>query len=91
MIIAASKLAAAGASSRSASSSSDANVLHLAVTTCAVAPELQLASPVLPKPAGKSYWVLDFGALPVGERCTRQLMLSNTGEAHTHVPVVQTI
>ncbi|WIA22675.1 hypothetical protein OEZ85_001086 [Tetradesmus obliquus] len=33
-------------------------------------------------PAGswmQSYWVLDFGALPVGERCTRQLLLSNTG------------
>jgi hypothetical protein len=55
-------------------------VLHLSVTTCAVAPELCLSSPVLPRPAGKNYWVMDFGALPVGERCTRQLVLSNSGE-----------
>jgi hypothetical protein len=83
-IIAASKLAACGSSSSAvtnSSSSSNTNVLHLAVTTCAVAPELCLAAPVLPKPAGKNYWVLDFGALPVGERCVRQLVLNNTGDA----------
>jgi hypothetical protein len=82
-IIAASKLAACGSSSSGTAtacgSNADTNVLHLAVTTCAVAPELCLAAPVLPKPAGKNYYVLDFGALPVGERCTRQLLLSNTG------------
>eukprot|EP00878_Enallax_costatus_P031626 GHUV01034592.1.p1 GENE.GHUV01034592.1~~GHUV01034592.1.p1 ORF type:complete len:294 (+),score=121.29 GHUV01034592.1:22-882(+) len=55
------------------------NVLHLAVTTCAVAPELHLVSPALPKPPGKNYFVLDFGALPVGERVTRQLELANKG------------
>jgi hypothetical protein len=83
-IIAASKLAACGSSSSSGTTDAcggdaDTNVLHLSVTTCAVAPELCLAAPVLPKPAGKNYWVLDCGALPVGERCTRQLLLSNTG------------
>jgi hypothetical protein len=85
-IIAASKLAACGSSAAASSdtttacgSTADTNVLHLAVTTCAVAPELHLAAPVLPKPAGKNYYVMDFGALPVGERCKRQLLLSNTG------------
>lgn len=85
-IIAASRAAAAGLVSYSSSSSNSTgtaysvNVLHLAVTTCAVAPELQLVSPVLPKPPGKNYWVMDFGALPVGERCTRALQLQNTGD-----------
>jgi hypothetical protein len=33
----------------------------------------------MPKPPGKNYWVLDFGALPVGERATRELLLENRG------------
>jgi hypothetical protein len=63
-------------------SSSDGNmtVLHVSVVTCAVAPELTLSSPMLPRPPGKNYWVLDFGALPVGERSTRQVELVNSGE-----------
>lgn len=73
-------VAGPGMRDRSSGGSSDSvSVLHLAVTTCAVAPELHLVSPQLPKPPGKNYFVLDFGALPVGERMTRQLELSNKG------------
>lgn len=67
-----------GAESSSSSGSAD-YVLHVSVATCAIRPELQLVSPQLPRPAGKNYWVLDFGALPVGERTTRELLLHNTG------------
>lgn len=65
--------------STTSSKESSVNVLHLAVTTCAVAPELQLVPPELPKPPGKNYFVMDFGALPVGERVTKQLELANNG------------
>jgi hypothetical protein len=51
----------------------------VSVATCAIRPELQLVSPQLCKPPGKNYWVLDFDALPVGERTTRELVLQNTG------------
>lgn len=67
-------------SSSSGSSGNAADyVLHVSVATCAIAPELHLVSPQLPKPAGKNFVVLDFGALPVGERTTRELLLQNTG------------
>lgn len=74
---------APGLGSQATVSSSSSNdsvcVLHLAVQTCAVAPELHLVSPELMKPSGKNYFVMDFGALPVGERLTRQLELANSG------------
>jgi hypothetical protein len=70
----------AGGTNTASSSSGGADyVLHVAVATCAIKPELQLVSPQLSKPTGKNYWVLDFGALPVGERTTRELVLQNTG------------
>jgi hypothetical protein len=58
-------------------------VLHVAVTTCCIEPELRLVSPALPRPPRKNYCVLDFGALPVGERTTRELLLENMGEGVT--------
>lgn len=72
-------LGSAGARTGSGNCGAD-YVLHVAITTCAVAPELHLSSPQLPRPTGKNYWVLDFGALPVGERVMRNLVLQNTGE-----------
>lgn len=69
----------ASADDASSSSSPDI-VLHLAVTTCAVAPQLHILSPQLPVPPGKAYAVLDFGPLPVGLRATRALTLANSGE-----------
>jgi hypothetical protein len=55
-------------------------VLHLSITTCSVSPQLLLVSADLPTPPGKNYRVLDFGALPVGERTTKELVLQNKGE-----------
>lgn len=64
----------------SVSSSAEAcRVLHVSVTTCAISPELHVLAPEMPKPPGKNYSVLDFGALPVGERATRELLLENKG------------
>jgi len=71
--------AAENSSSSNSGSGSADYVLHVSVATCAIRPELQLVSPQLQRPAGKNYWVLDFGALPVGERTTRELLLHNTG------------
>jgi hypothetical protein len=73
---------AAGGGSSSSSSSAD-YVLHVSVTTCSISPEVLLVSPEMQKPSGKNYWVLDFGALPVGERCTLELLLQNTGACGT--------
>ncbi|KIY91583.1 hypothetical protein MNEG_16381 [Monoraphidium neglectum] len=39
------------------------SVLHLGVSVCAVAPELLLDQPPLPRPDGKNYYTLDFGQL----------------------------
>jgi hypothetical protein len=68
-----------GDAAGSSSSSSADYVLHVYVTTCSISPEVLLVSAGMPKPSGKNYWVLDFGALPVGERRTRELLLQNTG------------
>jgi hypothetical protein len=72
-----------GVSADAITGSADASpecVLHLSVGTCAVLPELRLVVPPgLPQPEGKRYVVLDFGALPVGERVCRELQLQNTG------------
>lgn len=76
-----------GACNTSGSSGSNSSgcaadcVLHVAVTMCCIANELRLVSPQLPRPPGKNYCVLDFGALPVGERTTRELLLENMGES----------
>lgn len=67
------------ASAGSCSSGEASCVLHVSVTTCAISPELHILAPEMPKPPGKNYWVLDFGALPVGERATRELLLENRG------------
>ena len=56
-------------------------VLHLCVSVCAVQQELQLDPPgCLPRPPGKNYYEMDFGALPVGERVLRSVVLRNVGE-----------
>jgi hypothetical protein len=55
------------------------SVLHLGVSVCAVAPELLLDQPPLPRPDGKNYYTLDFGQLAVGERTVRAVTLRNTG------------
>lgn len=69
-----------GTGSSSSNSAGDADyILHVSATTCCIRPELHLVSSEMPKPPGKNYWVLDFGALPVGERATRELLLQNTG------------
>jgi hypothetical protein len=67
------------ASAGSCSSGEASCVLHVSVTTCAISPELHILAPEMSKPQGKNYWVLDFGALPVGERATRELLLENRG------------
>lgn len=69
---------AAGSTASDSSNAADC-VLHVSVSTCAVSPELHLVSPQLQRPVGKNYWLLDFGALPVGERTTREVVLQNTG------------
>ena len=65
--------------SSSSSSSSGVGVVHLSVSTCAVLPELILVSE-LERPAGKNFWLMDFGPVPVGERVVKSLLLKNTGE-----------
>ncbi len=55
-------------------------VLHCEVVTCAVKQELVL-DPPLPKPhGGRKPAVLDFGAVPVGERVTRAITIRNDSE-----------
>lgn len=68
-----------GSCSTGREGSSGGYVLHLCATVCAVAPELLLDPPGLPRPAGKNYYSLDFGALAVGERTLRTVTLRNTG------------
>jgi hypothetical protein len=83
----------AGASAAPGSSHGADCVLHLSVATCAVAPELHASAPAgLTQPPGGACPVLDFGALPVGERGTRELLLHNSGaaEQHTRAPAEQT-
>jgi hypothetical protein len=55
-------------------------VVHLEASVCAVAPELTLDPPgALPRPEGKNYFALDFGALPIGARRLRAVTLANAG------------
>jgi hypothetical protein len=57
-------------------------VLHLETAVCAVAPELVIEhAGALPRPAGKNYYTLEFGALPVGARGLQTVTLRNNGRA----------
>lgn len=69
------------ATTTSSSSSGGGEVLplHLQVCTCAVAPELVVTGEGLGRPEGKNYWVVDYGAVPVGERVVKPVTLTNTG------------